>query len=62
MFGGPVLPLVDDDAARALHLGDRSEVLFHAEADDGARWINRARAAVLEFLYEKQAHKEVLAA
>ena len=41
MFGGPVLPLVDDDAARALHLGDRSEVLFHAEADDGARLVTR---------------------
>lgn len=37
----PAFPLVDDVAARALHLGVRSEVLFHVTADDGARLVSR---------------------
>ncbi|MGM0384936.1 MAG: hypothetical protein ACQERF_02985 [Actinomycetota bacterium] len=41
MSGGPAFPLVDDSVARELHLGERSELLFHVVADDGTRLVTR---------------------
>lgn len=55
MSGGPAFPLLDDAAARDLHLGERSEPLFQVEAPDGSRlvthrpWIRDAGATMRAF-------------
>lgn len=41
MPGGPAFPLVDDETARELHLGEPFEVLFRVVADDGTRLVTR---------------------